>query len=804
MEKNKKGLEIEEDNFFNEIMFRFFPYWPLILGLFVISIIIAGAYLLYTTPTYNISATLLIKDEKKGIDDPSIMQSLNISSSSNIVENEMEVLNSKTLLRDVVMKLNLYAPIYSDQPVFRKVPAYTLSPVVVQVKDTAHLDTATSSLKIYFTYDSTKRLVNLTNVYVKLPVISVPILVAVENKNHSLNEWIKTPYGTFRFVPNPRYKPTPQLTLFRDTTTYPLWFTLTSPNTLVYNLTQNLVVATPNDAGTVVTLTVPDLNIQRGKDILNELIYAYDEASVSDQNQFAAKTLSIVSARMQEVQHQVDSIQNLINVYKVKNGIVDLSAQSLEYLRNAGENDQQVSEINRKIAVLNEVEKYANTKDGIIPSTLDVDNEVLRDLLKQLNDLEISYERLKMTASENNPALVSLSNQINKTRSNILENARIERISLNASRNNLNTTGSNYSSQLKNVPDKERALVEISRQLTVLTSTYNFLLQKKETTAITFASTIPDARIVDYAGLASIYPASPNKLIVLSIAVVAAMGICLLIILKKEVFNAKILFRSDIDKYTDIPVVAEIVDVKNKDSLINAQNNPGSTEQFHHLAAAMGLYEKNICGKKLLVTSSIKGEGKTLISTNLAITLASSGKKVILLDLDFRNPQVSHIFKIDKEAGIAEFLEGGKDPYEIIKHSEYENLFITPAGSAKSKMNELLLNEKLKEFFDYLEEVFDFIIVDTPPIEPVSDAYILAKYSDSTLFVIRHRYTPKAIVRLLDQNKKIKSLKNIAIVFNGVKARGFIKHAYGYGYGFGYEYVYNQEKGKGKRKKAVS
>ncbi len=588
-------------------------------------------------------------------------------------------------------------------------------------------------------------------------------------------------------------------------TTNPLYFTLLSPKLLVASLVQNLLVTQPNSS-TIVELTLPDQNIQRGKDILNELIYAYDRASVSDQNQFAAKTLSIVSARMLEVQHQVDSIQNLINVYKVKNGIVDLSAQSLEYLRNAGENDQQVSEINRKIAVLNEVEKYVNTNDqnkGIIPSTLDVDNEVLRDLLKQLNDLEINYERLKMTASENNPALVSLSNQINKTRSNILENARIERISLNASRNNLNTTGSNYSSQLKNVPDKERALVEISRQLTVLTNTYDFLLQKKEETSLTFASTIPDSRIVDLAE-SSIYPASPNKLIVLSIAVVAAMGICLLIILKKEVFNAKILFRSDIDKYTDIPVVAEIVDIKNKDSLINAQNNPGSTEQFHHLAAAMGLYEKNICGKKLLITSSIKGEGKTLISTNLAITLASSGKKVILLDLDFRNPQVSHIFKIDKEAGIAEFLEGGKDPYEIIKHSEYENLFITPAGSAKSKMNELLLNEKLKEFFDYLEEVFDFIIVDTPPIEPVSDAYILAKYSDSTLFVIRHRYTPKAIVRLLDQNKKIKSLKNIAIVFNGVKARGFIKHAYGYGYGFGYEYVYNQEKGKGKRKKAVS
>lgn len=323
MEINKKGLEIEEDNFFNEIMFRFLPYWPLFIGLLISCMILAGVFLLWANPTWTVSATLLIKDEKQGVDNPSILQGMDVSTSTNIVQNEMQVLNSRTLLREVVMKLNLYAPIYSDQPAFRKVPAYTLSPVVVQVKDTAHLDTATSSLKIYFSYDSTKRIVNLAKVYVKLPVISIPILVAAENKNLPLNEWIKTRYGTFRFIPNPRYKQTPELTLFGDTTTYPLWFTLTSPNTLVYSLTQNLAVATPNSEGTVVTLTLPDLNIQRGKDILNQLIYAYDSASVNDQNQFAAKTLVILKERMGVMQHQLDSIQRLINVYKVKNGVTD-------------------------------------------------------------------------------------------------------------------------------------------------------------------------------------------------------------------------------------------------------------------------------------------------------------------------------------------------------------------------------------------------------------------------------------------------------------------------------------------------
>jgi uncharacterized protein involved in exopolysaccharide biosynthesis len=366
----------------------------------------------------------------------------------------------------------------------------------------------------------------------------------------------------------------PELTLFGDTTTYPLWFTLTAPEKVVYSLSQNLVVSQPNNNGTVVTLTLPDQTIQRGKDILNELIYGYDSASINDQNQFASKTLVIIKGRMTQLQHQLDSIQNLINQYKVKNGITDLTQQSSQYLQNAGLNEQQVADINRQMAVMDEVEKYVNSKDqksGIIPSTLDINNQVLTDLLKQLSDQEINYERLRMTASENNPTLITLSNQIARTKSDILENTRIEKISLKAGRDNLVATGNIYASQLKDLPDKERALVEISRQLTVLTSTYNFLLQKQEETAITFASTIPDDRVVDYADLASIYP-SPSKVMVLAIAGVLAMGIGLVIVLKKEFFNPKLLFRSDIDKFTTIPVVGEIVDIdKKKKSFIDPQ-----------------------------------------------------------------------------------------------------------------------------------------------------------------------------------------------------------------------------------------
>jgi capsular exopolysaccharide synthesis family protein len=174
-----------------------------------------------------------------------------------------------------------------------------------------------------------------------------------------------------------------------------------------------------------------------------------------------------------------------------------------------------------------------------------------------------------------------------------------------------------------------------------------------------------------------------------------------------------------------------------------------------------------------------------------------AGKKVILIDFDFRNPNISRTFNITEETGVSEFLEGEIEAYEIIKRTEQKNLFVAAAGRVPlQRTNELLLSEKVKDFFSYLEDVFDFIIVDTPPLEPTSDAYILSEYCDASLYVIRHRYTPKSIIRLLDQNVGIKTLNDTVIVFNAVKPRGFIKHTYGYGYGFTYAY---NDKSKGKR-----
>jgi tyrosine-protein kinase Etk/Wzc len=772
METNIKRLQPEEDNLFHQFMFRFLPYWPLFAGLLVTCVAAGFVYLRYATPLYEISATMLIKDEKKGLDDSKIMESLNIFSPNSIVENEMEVLQSRGLMSEVVNKLHLYAPVFSEGRI-NSISAYQSSPVIVSLANPELLDTSLADKKIYFTYETDQKVIHM------------------ENKIYPLNQWINTSYGTLKFISNPN---------FQKIKNKNFYFFLVSPKKITNSVLENLQVTAPNKLTTIIKLALKDESPKRGEDIINELINTYNLASIDDKNEFSKKTLSIVTDKLTSVQSQVDSIQKLINQYKEQNGIVNLSEQSTLFLQDVGDNDQKVSDVNRQIAVLDEVEEYVKSKDhndGVIPTTLGVNDPVLSNLIQRLYDLEINYQRLKMTATENNPTMVSLANDIEKTKSNILESTRIQSVSLNASRKNLNTTLDTYSSKLKNIPNKERALIEISRQLAALNSTYDFLIQKKEEASLSNASTLASSRTVDKAE-SSIKPISPKQAIILFMTVGFAFTLGIVIVICKENFGSKILFRSDIHKYTRIPVIAEILNVKKKTRrLTEDQKNTIITEQFRQLIACMGLYGKNVARKKILVTSSISGEGKSFVSTNLASTLAVKGKKVILLDFDFRNPNVSRSFNISEEVGISDFLEGEKELYEIIKSSSQSNLFIAGTGSVPlEKVGELFSNERLTDLFNYLEEVFDFIIVDTPPVEPISDAYILSEYCDASLYVLRHGYTPKTIIQLLDQNSETKTLKNIALVFNAVKPRGFIKHTYGYGYGFNYQYAYNQKRKK--------
>jgi capsular exopolysaccharide synthesis family protein len=359
-------------------------------------------------------------------------------------------------------------------------------------------------------------------------------------------------------------------------------------------------------------------------------------------------------------------------------------------------------------------------------------------------------------------------------------------MNLIARRNQLNETNKSYSSTLTSIPEKERKLLEISREQSIINNVYNFLLQKREETALSNASTVPDSRVLDVAE-SSIKPIGPKKIIAFPVALVFAFILTFMVVTFKDYLSSKIIFRYEIENLTNIPIVGEVSYIKNNKNIIPENSKLDVvTFQIHQIIASTGLYLKNNSRKKILIKSSVEGEGKSFISANLASTLASSGKKVVLVDFDLNNSTISDFFGIHKGPGISEYISGEKEAFDVIHTSSNPNLFIL--GSGKNAANTSIHHDdRLENLFKFLEQSFDVIVIDSAPIDPVSDALLLTQYTDLALHVVRHRLTPIiAIQKLNNENTQ----PNIGIIFNGVKSRGFFK---GYDYGNGFE-INNKKK----------
>lgn len=756
----------KQESLTSQFLFRFSPYWPLFILAQILFIAIAFIYIRYTTPKYQATATLIIKDQKKGYDDSKFLESLDVIGTKKIVENEVEVIQSRTIMENVVKALHLYAPVYEEGRV-RDVSAYAYGPVSVQAKDA---DSITEAKEIYINYDSLHSSVVLIKQW-KFPV----------------NQWASTPYGVLRFVPNKNFVDKGK----------PFYFSLVNPKKVVGACLKNLRVTPSSRLSSFLTLSYKDDARQKAEDVLNGVINEYNRASIEEKNSLAKNTGSFVTERLDSVTKDLDSIHLKIQQFRASKDAIDISTQGRLFLENVSANDQKVNEVNMQLAALSQVQNYVvsnNHNEAIIPSTLGIDDPVLSQLLDKLYSLEIDYERLKKTTGENHPMLTSIADQINKIKPDILQSINSHRQTLQASKANLQVANGGYTSTLRSFPEKERQLLEISREEAIKNSIYSFLLNKKEETALSYASVVSDCRIIDKAQ-ASLKPVSPRKkMVYLSSAVLALLSVIGIVFIK-EGWNRTILYRDEIEAATDIPILGELTSDKSKSSpiVIGTGKRDLISEEFRKLRAVLPNFGIDKNRKKVLVTSSIPGEGKSFVAVNLAMSVALIGRKVVLVDADMNNPSLGRTLQIENEPGVSNFLSGQKDLEEIIKHTQkHENLFFVPAGDVPPNPAELLSNNKIAELLSFLEGIFDLIIIDTAPSMPVTDALILSPLCDATLYVIRHGYTPKIIVKRLDKTNKTKNLVNTAIIFNGVKARGFFKRSYGYGYGYGYDYVYNQ------------
>ncbi len=746
MQPDTFGYEPQpEKNLFKSLLLKYISHWPMFLVLLVICGTAAILFMKYKVPVYEVKATIIVTDQQKGTDDSKMIESLDVFRSKTIVDNEMEVLRSQTVAQDVVRNLNLYAPI-SEKRMLNHT-AYFTSPVEIVAK---YPDSLQPAKQIPFT------------------VLSGNNKVLLDGRQHAVDEWFNSPYGLLKFIANPNYKPA-------DNRTSTFSFSLIPVNYVAENLVSGLSIVSSDKLSTVVNISLKDNIPQRGKKILNELIAVYNKATVEDKNLLAANTLSFVEERLRHVVQELDSIEGNMQRFKTQNKIVDINTQGRMYLENVGQNDQKIGDISMQLAILNQVETYVTgkgDKGGIVPSTLGLSDPVLTGLLDKLYNTELEYEKFRKIAPENNPVLLSLSDQINKIKPSILENIKNERRGLTAGKNDISATNSKYSAILNTIPSKERELLEISRQQSIKNNIYTFLLQKREEAAISYASAVANSRLVDSAQTSRL-PVSPDKIIVYAIALIAALGSGIGYLTIKEFFDTNVNSREEIEKHTRIPVIAELVrNNTNVPVVMNEDNHSMIAEQFRQLRTSLGYLGIHSRQKKILVTSTTSGEGKSFIAANLAISLALANKKVALVDMDLRRPTLASILDITSEVGVSQYLRGEIEIESIIKRSgNHKNLFVLPAGSLPNNPSELLLSIRMQKMISYLESAFDYIIIDTPPVKPVTDACILSPLCDATLYIIRQGVTPRAFVQKLDKYNRAEGLKNMAIVLNAMKRK---------------------------------
>lgn len=761
MIEKKSPIKNDTANIVNDIISKYLPFWPVFALAIVICFGITFLKLRYTTPLYKATATIMLKDEETGME--SVINALEGTESKKNVENEIEIIKSRGLMSQVVVDMGLYAQVFIPGRI-NNLYAYNNCPVSFKAIEPS---TVYNTGLINFTYYPLEKAVELAG------------------KKYPLEDTVLTPYGKFRINFDHKHD-------VKDNRKYFVKFC--KVDDMAKDLLSNLLIWPGSKQTTILNLGLTDPVPERAVDILNALIKEYNRAGVADKNTMAENTLKFIEERLAKVTIELSSIEMDIENYKQKEDIIDISTQGSAYLATVQSSDQQAAEVNIQLSVMDNIEKYLINKSdnsGTVPSTFGISDPTLMSLINKLTEAESQLSRLKKIGAENSPTVLALQSQIAQLKPSILENIRNLKQNLRATESKIRGESNRYTSMLRTIPKKERELLDINRQQTVKNSIYTFLLEKREETALSYASAAADSRLINPAEALG-FPVKPVKSSMYIFALLCGILIGVAFVLLKEKLTKEIMFRSEIEKQTDATILSEIIFNEGKEAIVvNDGNRSPIAEQFRSLRTSLGFIGSNAHNKTILMTSSVSGDGKSFIGINLCVSLAIANKKVLLLDLDLRKPKLSTMLGLKNDFGMSTILSGNCEKEKAIqKIKDIPNLSIITAGQIPPNPTELIMNGKLEEMLKQYKEEFDYIIIDTPPIGLVTDAKILGQYSDVTFYVIRHHHTPKSYLRFINNVYVNEELKNMYIIFNGLKERGMMgaKSTYGNGYGYGYGY----------------
>ena len=800
-EENQNGKErqmAEEQIDFRTLLFKYIIHWPWFVGAVLLCLVGAWLYLHWATPIYNISATVLIKDEKKGGGSgvSSELEDMGLSglmTSSKNIDNELEVLRSKTLVKEVVNQLNLYIT-YKDEDEFPAKSLYKTSPVQVSL-------TPQEAEKL-----SSPMVVEM----ILQPKGSIDVNVTVGEKEYQkhfekLPAIFPTDEGTLAF-----FQDVDSVTL-QDGTKVPrieknvrhITATINKPMRVAKGYCSSLSIAPTSKTTSVAVISLKNSSLQCGQDFINQLLEMYNRNTNNDKNEIAQKTAEFIDERISIISKELGSTEADLETFKRDAGITDLASEAQIALAGNAEYEKKSVENRTQISLVNDLRKYLKGNEyEVLPSNVGLQDAALIGAIERYNEMLVERKRLLRTSTENNPTIVNLDTSIRAMNANVQATLEGTLQGLMITKSNLDREASRYSRRISNAPGQERAYVSIARQQEIKAGLYLMLLQKREENAIALAATANNAKIIDEA-IADDTPVSPKRSMIYLIALVLGVGIPVGIIYLIELTKFKIEGRADVEKLTSVPIIGDIplTDEKNdkndKNGSIAVFENKNNlmSETFRNIRTNLQFMLDND-QKVILVTSTVSGEGKSFVSANLAISLSLLGKKVVIVGLDIRKPGLNKVFHLsNKEKGITQFLSNPEtDLMELVQPSDInKNLFILPGGSVPPNPTELLARNGLDKAIEILKQNFDYVIMDTAPIGMVTDTLLVGRVADLSVYVCRADYTHKAEYTLINELAIEKKLSKLCTVINGVDLK---KRKYGYYYGYG---KYGKYYGYGKR-----
>lgn len=788
-EKKEKNVEQLEDQVnIQEILFRYLIHWPWFIVAIIICVAAAWGYLRLTTPVYNITATVLIKDEKKGggasMSSEFENMGLNgfVSSSSNL-ENEIEVLRSKSLAREVVNRLGLFVT-YIDEDGFLSKELYRTSPVQVSL-----------------TPQEAEKLQQTMKVSMLLqPTGAIDVKIAVGEKEYQkhfdkLPAVFPTDEGTVAFFANNdtllSVHPV-SVTQERNITAF-----INRPFSVAKGYAGSLSILPASKATSVVEVSLKNTNTQRGMDFINMLLEVYNINANNDKNEVAQKTAEFIDERIGIISRELGSTEKDMENFKRSAGITDLSSEAQMALSGNAEYEKKRVENQTQIHLVQELQRYMSGNDyEVLPTNLGLQDAGLAGAIDRYNEILSERNRLMRTSTESNPTIVNLNNSIRAMHGNVKATLDATLKGLEITKADLMREANRYSRRISDAPTQERQFVSIARQQEIKAGLYLMLLQKREENAIILASTANNAKIIDEA-MADGSPVSPKRRTIYLAALVFGLGVPVGIIYLIELTKFKIEGRADVEKLTSLPVIGDVplADEKSGSIAVFENKNNLMSETFRNVRTNLQFLLEN--GKNVvLVTSTISGEGKSFISANLAVSLSLLGKKVVIVGLDIRKPGLNKVFNIPKkEQGITQYLTNTTlNLMDLVQPSDInKNLFILPGGTIPPNPTELLARDGLEKAIDILKENFDYVILDTAPVGMVTDTLLIGRVADLSVYVCRADYTRKAEFTLINDLAKNNKLPNLCIAINGLDLQ---KKKYGYYYGYG---KYSKYYGYGKR-----